>query len=191
MAVDLIETKAAFARRLNVSPGYVSNLIRKGMPVSSEGQVRVDPALKWIRENLHAKPGRPAGAVEGGGEIDDLTLAKVRLTLAQAAKAEMDLAVRRGELIPVDIVKRGNFTFFRQARDHALNFPLRCGAQLAADFGISPAEFAPVLERMLIEHLMTIDQTILPFREETAAEAAGHCPHCLVDLNRPRCEGIN
>lgn len=146
MRAELIETKAAFARRLNVSPGYISNLIRKGMPVSPEGQVRIDVALQWVRENLHAKPGRPPGAAEGGGEADDLTGAKIRLTVAQAERAEIEVAVRRGELIPLEDVKRAKSAAGRATRDMFLNFASRHGAEMAGELGVDTGTFIGLLE---------------------------------------------
>ncbi|MBY5869327.1 hypothetical protein [Rhizobium leguminosarum] len=187
MAAELVESKTAFAKRLNLSKAYISNLTKSGLPCNAHGFVRVDAAIKWIRENVNAGPGRPLGSVEVG-ETDDLTTAKTRLLLAQAAKAEMELAKMRGELIPADLVKRFNFTFFRMARDHALNFPYRRGPEIAAEFNLAPGAFAAVLERALIEHLREASDAIIPFRTETAAQAAGHCPHCHINLNHPRAE---
>ncbi|WP_025662606.1 hypothetical protein [Rhizobium sp. IBUN] len=186
MTPELFESKTAFAKRLNLSKAYISNLTKSGLPCNSQGMVRVDAAIKWIRENVNAGPGRPIGSGGEDEEAADLTAAKTRLIMAQAAKAEMELAKMRGELVPHDIVKRVNFTFFRMLRDQALNFPRRRGAMIAAEFGVPPGAFSAVLESHLIEYLREGGSERIPFRSETLAEAAGHCPECHIDLHQVR-----
>ncbi|MFB9953416.1 hypothetical protein ACFFP0_31650 [Rhizobium puerariae] len=159
MSEALIETKAAFARRLNVSPGYVSNLVKQGLPVAPDGQVPVDLALAWIRKNIRSGPGRPVGSVEGGGgggDAADLTAARTRLIIAKAEKAEMALQVQRGELMPRAEASAAIRSTMRYFRDQALLIPARYGADIAAEAEADFPRLAAAMETHLRKALHEI-----------------------------------
>jgi hypothetical protein len=145
MKPELVETKTEFAKRVALSKSYISELVKKGLPCNAAGLVRVEAALRWIRENVNGSPGRPAGSAEGG-EADDLTAAKTRLVLAQAARAEHDLLVRHAEYIPKDEARRALRAVTRTTRDMFLNFSARHGAEMAGELGVDPGTFIGMLE---------------------------------------------
>jgi hypothetical protein len=45
-------TKAAFARTLGVSRSRVTALVKRGLPVRSDGKIDLPTALKWVCENV-------------------------------------------------------------------------------------------------------------------------------------------
>ena len=49
----IVETKAAFARRIDVKPPRVSVHVRNGLPLTPEGLVPVEAALRWIKERTN------------------------------------------------------------------------------------------------------------------------------------------
>jgi hypothetical protein len=56
------ETKAAFARRLGVTRPYIAKLADRGMPVTAEGRVPIQAALRHLRDHgtlPRAAEGRP------------------------------------------------------------------------------------------------------------------------------------
>lgn len=149
MKPELVETKARFANRLNVSRTHVARLVADGLPVTAGGDVRVDAALKWIRSNVRAKAGRPVGSIEGvGADADsgDLLAAKTRLVIAQAERAELEIAARRRELVPVEEAKRAMRAATRTTRDMFINFAARYGGELAGEFELDPGTFIGALE---------------------------------------------
>lgn len=163
--VELVESKADFARRLNVSRQHVQRLVADGLPLDQSGAVRVDAALRWVRENVRAKPGRPEGST-GNAENADLGAAKVRLLLAQAEKAEIDIAKSRGELLPSPVASKVVRAFTRVHRDHMLNFANRHGAGIAATIGASAAATIAAIEAAMREHMNELADTPMPFEGE-------------------------
>ncbi len=47
-------SKAAFATELGVAKSRVSQLVKMGLPVSSNGKVHRQPALDWYQKNIDA-----------------------------------------------------------------------------------------------------------------------------------------
>ena len=54
----LVEKKQAFASRMGLSPGRLSQLIAGGMPTRADNRVDVFQAAAWIRDNTDLKNGR-------------------------------------------------------------------------------------------------------------------------------------
>lgn len=152
MKPETIETKTEFSKRVALSKSYVSELVKRGLPCTETGSVRVEAALKWIRENVNSTSGRPAGSVEHG-DSDELTAAKTRLVMAQAAKAEHDLQIRHKEYVPVADAMRVQRALARATRDMFLNFPARYGPEMAAELGADPGTLIASLEVKIREAL--------------------------------------
>ena len=53
----MIEPKAAFARRMEVTQGRLSQWVSTGLPVTAEGKVDVAAAAAWLRDNLDSQKG--------------------------------------------------------------------------------------------------------------------------------------
>jgi len=79
---------AKFAKALKVTPQRISQLVRLGMPTSS-----VRAAKAWLAKNVQ----RRTGAVGNATQL---------LRAAQASLAELQVAQRRGELMPFVDVQR-------------------------------------------------------------------------------------
>ncbi len=149
MATETIESKASFAKRLGLSRGRISQLAKQGLPMLPDGSVRVEAALKWVRSELKPGPGRPHGAVEGGGRgegREDMEAAKIRLLLAQASRQELELAHRRGELVPAEEARRAVRAVAFVTREAMLNFPARYGAEIAGELGVDPGTLIALLD---------------------------------------------
>ena len=72
-----VETKTAFAERVGLTKGRISQLVAEGLPVRADGQIDVAEGLAWIEANLD-----PARRYKGG---------------AVAASSARSLDARRGE----------------------------------------------------------------------------------------------
>ncbi|WP_444870378.1 hypothetical protein ACTTAF_17490 [Rhodobacter capsulatus] len=46
------ETKTAFATRVGLTKGRISQLVAEGLPVRPDGQIDVAEGLAWIEDNL-------------------------------------------------------------------------------------------------------------------------------------------
>lgn len=53
----MIEPKTAFARRMEVTQGRLSQWIAAGLPVTTEGKIDVAAAAAWLRDNLDRRKG--------------------------------------------------------------------------------------------------------------------------------------
>ena len=69
-----LDSKAAFARRINVSAARISQLVSRGMPVRLDGRIDVAAALAWLEDNLDtskrtggSKTASAGKATKGGG----------------------------------------------------------------------------------------------------------------------------
>lgn len=156
------ETKAAFARRLKLSGARISQMVKEGLPCTEDGQVKVREAMAWVRRTIAPQNGsNPAGA----GDLGD---AKLRLTIAMAEKAELDLAERRGELVPLALAKRAMGTMCRAHRDATLAFAARRGAELAGNWGVDPRVVVADLDAALRSMLVELAEEPVPFEEDAA-----------------------
>ncbi len=150
---------------------------RKGMPVARKGsrgrpgQYNTADVIRWRAEQA-------AQAATGDTNAMDMEEAKRRKTAAEAALAEMDLALRRGELIEVDTVGR------LVAEEYAT---------VRANIMAMPGELAPDLEHrtvLEIEELLSTKVTeILDAlaadgqfaSEDGAEESAGGGPEAAAE----------
>ncbi|MBO9195690.1 hypothetical protein J5277_16410 [Rhizobium sp. 16-449-1b] len=163
MMPELVESKSDFAKRLNLSKAYISKFSKSGLPCNEAGMVRVNAAIKWIRENVNAGPGRPAGSIEHG-DAGDLAMAKTRLVLAQAGRAELELANLERSHMPAEEARRAVRTLMRLHRDHMLNFASRYGPSMAAELGVAPAALIGLLEAKMREAIdAAANSMLLPF----------------------------
>jgi len=49
---QVTETKAQFSRRMGVSKPRVSQWVKAGLPLNADGHVKIDAALKWLRNRI-------------------------------------------------------------------------------------------------------------------------------------------
>jgi phage terminase Nu1 subunit (DNA packaging protein) len=118
----------AFAQLIEVTVQSVRAWIGEGMPVAKHGRqgpgqgavVRTADALVWfLREKKHPAVQR--------GEWD---AQRTRLAAAQAEKAELDLAERRGELADLNTIAEELGKLFSVHRSQLLSVPTKLSPQL-------------------------------------------------------------
>ncbi|MCZ7857073.1 hypothetical protein O9X81_10630 [Agrobacterium salinitolerans] len=159
-----VETKAEFAVRVGLSAPRISQLVKRGLPLSPEGRVRISAALRWMRDEVHAKGGRPLGSANGTGANGDpdLEAAKIRLTLAQADRAELELAARRGELVPAPEARRAVQLVAYTTREMMMNFPAKHGSEIAGELGIDPGTLIGLLDAHIRKALVKAAEQKMP-----------------------------
>jgi len=151
------ETKAAFARRLGCSQSWISQLIKKGLPLTSDGKlVQIAEALAWVRGNVSSS----------GDNTDtpNLNDAKMRLVLANAKRAEFALERDRGTYVSRDEVRRAAQAFGRAHRDQMLNFANRFGPGIAAAAGCDAATLIGLIDARMREALLESVGIHVPFQ---------------------------
>ena len=83
--------------------------------------------------------------------IPDLQTSRERREHYQAELAKIDATARRGELVPVEHVKKEAFTAGRVVRDALLNIPDRVAHQLAGE--VDPASIHQMLSGEIVQAL--------------------------------------
>ncbi|MBP2538141.1 phage terminase Nu1 subunit (DNA packaging protein) [Agrobacterium tumefaciens] len=68
------------------------------------------------------------------------------MTIAQADRAELEIAARRRELVPVEDARRAQRAIARTTRDMFLNFSARYGPEMAGELGVDPGLLIGILE---------------------------------------------
>ncbi|MDP2739390.1 MAG: hypothetical protein Q8O82_12015 [Pseudorhodobacter sp.] len=88
--LDNHETKTAFAARVGLTKGRISQLMAEGLPVRADGQIDVAEGLAWIEDNLD-----PSRRNKGGVAAAP---ARVSTTLAEAKRLHEIVKVQRAKL---------------------------------------------------------------------------------------------
>ena len=92
--LDGTETKTAFAARVGLTKGRISQLVAEGLPVRADGRIDVAEGLAWIETNLD-----PARRYKGGAPTATTRTA----TLAEAKRLQRD---RQGPARPAGLRAR-------------------------------------------------------------------------------------
>src|SRR5690606_41665360 len=87
--LDGAETKTAFAARVGLTKGRISQLLAEGLPVRADGRIDVAEGLAWIETNLD-----PARRYKGGAPTTTARTA----TLAEAKRLPESVKVQRATL---------------------------------------------------------------------------------------------
>ncbi|MGP8243863.1 MAG: hypothetical protein ACLQVN_05010 [Bryobacteraceae bacterium] len=181
-------SKSELARRLDVSKGRVSQLVRQGMPVLPSGLVDFDACCRWIdqhvdrghsgwgttrkppaasppaasppRQSVAPLPG-PASAI-GADPAKVLLVAKAKRALADAKRAERLERKQAGELFERTEVNTYITNFSTLARDHVLTQAERLAALLV-----------PMTDEKQIYDLIRRDGMVLLQKLSKAIEASG------------------
>lgn len=117
-----IITKAALADELSISRARVSQYVKRGLPVRSDGKLNRADALNWLRSNAiglntfedrgvnraerlskgaTASPARrPAGEIQARQAVDDLNLRDVLVAVIHRVEAVVAFAVLAAEGAP-------------------------------------------------------------------------------------------
>lgn len=152
--LDSAETKTAFAARVGLTKGRISQLVAEGLPVRPDGQIDVAVGLAWIEDNLD-----PARRNKGGVSPAP---ARVSTTLAEAKRLHEIVKVQRaklafekeqGLLVETAAANRTVFARARAERDAHMAWVQRTAPLLAAEVGADPRATFAALDRMMREHL--------------------------------------
>jgi phage terminase Nu1 subunit (DNA packaging protein) len=122
LAREIVVDRRQLADLLGVSTGHVSRLVAQGLPCLTTGGGRGKPsrfdavaALAWMRERQAA-----ADAPDGDESPRDAYLRTLK------ERVEIDIAVKRGELISVDTVTLAGKTYTVAWRQKVLRLPHQC-----------------------------------------------------------------
>lgn len=91
---DTVESQAAFARLLNITPQAISNHIKSG-------NITGKTYLEWLQSYMQHLRAEAAGRAE---KDDAMREAKIRETLAKARKTELEILQLEGVLVHRDTV---------------------------------------------------------------------------------------
>ena len=155
--LDSAETKTAFAARVGLTKGRISQLVAEGLPVRADGQIDVAVGLAWIEDNLD-----PSRRKKGGAFAAPASPARVSTTLAEAKRLHEIVKVQRaklafekeqGLLVETAAATRTVFARARAERDAHMAWVQRTALLLAAEVGADPRATFAALDRMMREHL--------------------------------------
>ncbi|MCP4935943.1 MAG: DNA packaging protein [bacterium] len=152
-------SKSGFAKKVGITPGRVSQLIRKGLPVDDDGKIDVARGRLWIAENVN--PIRAAAQKQESLPLGDerqqatLTSERIRLASEQADAASLKNARLRGELVPAIEVENEWAAILRKVRAGVMAVPSRIRQQLphltAHDIELIDGELRQALEGLAVD----------------------------------------
>jgi hypothetical protein len=155
------ESKADFAQRVGLSRGRISQLIAKGLPVTPQGKVDPDQALKWMQANLDADRRGKGGVARQSVAGPSLAEARRLLLLLQVQRARLALDRERGELIEAAAARAAIFARARGERDAWQAWVERAAPTLAAELGIDERACFASLDRLVRAQLALLAETPL------------------------------
>lgn len=166
-------TKAAFARSVGSTPPEVSRQLRRGLPVTPEGKIPLADGRAWWAANRQTRvntqgqdlPVRLYTSARAQKMAHD-----ARKAAADAERAELELAVRQGELVGLTEVRKAWFTILRMTRDRMQAITERsCGPLAAED---DPAKVRAYLTKEVNDALTALVSD-LRYEPEPDAEEGG------------------
>lgn len=119
-------TKAQFAEAMGVSKAMVTKYVRKGLPLTPEGRIDLAAGRAWVEANIDRLPASARGgrAARGAGKLGEtLTAARARKESALASLHELELRLRRGELLEAGQVEAAWTKHILAARERLLGLP--------------------------------------------------------------------
>lgn len=125
MWVDLATplTQDRFGALVGVSQAAVADLVARGV------LARGAPGHAWLVAYTGHLRDQASGRLEAAAVADE----RRRLLAARAAKAELELAEQRGQLVRAADVQSATFKVWRGVRDAIVAIPARLAAQLAGE----------------------------------------------------------
>ena len=157
-------TKAELARRVGLTTGRISQLVREGLPVLPDGKVDPDRAERWLETALDPQRRQAAKPGKGhAGNVADLRAGKLR---HEAALLDLEYRKRRGELVDRAAVADALFKRARQDRDSWLAMPNRIAASIASETGADVAKLYAALDREVRAQLATLADQPMRFSDD-------------------------
>jgi len=157
-------SKSQFARMVGISPSRVSQMVQAGLPVEINGRIDVARGRCWIADNVdQGRSEAQKGSIATGqtsfrfGSGDEKRAIEIELS-------RIELEKMRGSLVDKVLVERAIFAAARSERDAWLTWPLRIGADFAAEIGVEEAVLLPVLKRLVRDQLHSLAEIDLEIR---------------------------
>jgi len=152
-------SQRAYARQRGCSQQAVNaQTVDHGGPIPTYGKHRqIDPA-----EADRLWPARTNGAALPS-QARELDRQRVRKLKADAARAELELRVRQGELLDRQQGQDTAFRFARMLRDRWQAWPSRVDPLLAATFDLDAAAVTVALENYVRDHLTELASESVEF----------------------------
>lgn len=151
--LDSAETKTAFAARVGLTKGRISQLVAEGLPVRPDGQIDVAVGLAWIEDNLDPARRNKGGAAVPTRATTTLAEAKRLHEIVKVQRAKLAFEKEQGLLVETVAAARTVFARARAERDAHMAWVQRTAPLLAAELGADPRATFAALDRMMREHL--------------------------------------
>ena len=151
--LDSHETKTAFAARVGLTKGRISQLVAEGLPVRADGRIDVAVGLAWIENNLDPARRNRGGAAIPGRTTTTLAEAKRLHEIVKVQRARLAFEKEQGLLVETAAATRTVFARARAERDAHMAWVQRSAPLLAAEVGADPRATFAALDRMMREHL--------------------------------------
>lgn len=138
MAAELL-TRQELADRFGVDVRTVTNWVQDGMPQRKRSGVAVyswSDCYRWREQRIRDDERATRHAGGNTSRKEQMAEARLRVALAEAEQAELDLAERRGQLVTVDFMVAELERITDALRGKLLALPPTWAAQLASKTGI-------------------------------------------------------
>lgn len=165
-------TQTEFGKRVGLSQGRVSQLVREGLPVEPYGRIDLAKGEAWIARHLDPeRRGIGKAAMAGGHGSRQLSLADTRAAHIQSRLRlnMLEIREREGRLIERDAVRQALFERARFERDAWIGFAQRAAAVVASETGADAGAVFAALDRLVRDQLTVLAATPVPFADEPAA----------------------
>lgn len=147
--------KREFAEIMGVTPGRISQLVHRGLPLEPNGLIDPEKGKAWWAENLSGGRKRMVG-VQGS-----LASTKASIDAERLEQLRIDTAERRGELVRREAVRRAIVDRGRAERDAHQAWVMRTAPVLAAELGVDANRMFTALDAAMREHLAFLARTPL------------------------------
>lgn len=132
-----MSTRKQLAEHLGLSVQSISDLIGKGVITVSSGRSPINLDVSRIEYINHLRKAARYTKKDGVGDIAE---EKTKLTAAQARKAELEVEVMEGKLVPINEVEDFLIERFSNARAKWLGVPSRIAHKVLAVDNYAEAE---------------------------------------------------
>jgi hypothetical protein len=158
--LNATETKTAFAERVGLTKGRISQLVAEGLPVRDDGRIDVDAGLAWMENNLDpAKRNKGGTAAPAPGGALSMSEARRLYMVTQVQRARLAYDKERGQLIDAKEAASAVFSRAKAERDAHIAWVSRTAPLLAAETGADPQTMFAALDKHMREHLEHLSQT--------------------------------
>jgi phage terminase Nu1 subunit (DNA packaging protein) len=117
---------------LNVTPRRVHQLAAAGMPQAGRGRYDTDACLRWFVRFLQSAVERRE-SLTGKSSTDAVRKARARLLNVRVEDVEHELAEKKGELVPVSLMRQPMGVMILQSRQQLLMLPARIAPSLEGE----------------------------------------------------------